>query len=446
MSPSRAGGDFLCRGFQTLIRNRYRTDGVEIMAEGEHTLGVRLRVFLPFACGYFLSYLYRVVNAVIAPNLVNDIGVDPSDLGLLTSAYFITFAAAQMPLGVLLDRFGPRKIEAFLLVFAGIGAWVFAEAETLTGLVAGRALIGFGVSACLMAAFKAYVIWYPREQLPLINGFQMAAGGLGALAATAPVEAALAITDWRGVFTALAVLTLVIAAFVFFVVPERVVAGRDLRIGEQVRGIKRVFSSLVFWHIAPWTTLSQATFLSIQGLWAGPWLRDVAGYDRHQVAGTLLLVAVAMVSGFILLGTAAERLSRKGVRPLVVAATGMAIFMSILLLIILEIKSAAMVLWCLFGFFGTSGILPYAVLSQSFPPQLSGRVNTAVNLLVFVTAFMAQWGIGSVIELWPASTAGGYAPAGYRSAFSIMLVAQGLTFLWFMTASGMLRRRGMRGR
>ena len=122
----------------------------------------------------------------------------------------------------------------------------------------------------------------------------------------------------------------------------------------------------------------------------------------------------------------------------------MAIFVGVLLLIILEIKSAAMVLWGLFGFFGTSGILPYAVLSQSFSPQLSGRVNTALNLIVFVTAFMAQWGIGSVIEQWPASTGGGYAPAGYRSAFSIMLAVQGLTFLWFVVGGVILRRRGAR--
>ncbi|MFZ0130936.1 MAG: MFS transporter [Desulfobacterales bacterium] len=402
------------------------------MTEEKEKIGVRLRVFIPFACGYFLSYLYRVVNSVIAPDLVADIGVDPSELGLLTSAYFITFAASQLPLGVLLDRFGPRRIEAFLLLFAAIGAWVFARAETLAGLVAGRALIGFGVSACLMAAFKAYVIWYPRRQLPLINGYQMAAGGLGALAATAPVEAALAVTNWRGVFTALAALTLVIAALVYFVVPERAAAGRELRFGEQIRGVKRVFSSPVFWRIAPWTTLSQATFLSIQGLWAGPWLRDVAGYDRQQVAGTLFLVAAAMVAGFIVLGTAAERLSRRGIAPMVVAAAGMAVFMGVLLLIILEIESAAMVLWGLFGFFGTSGILPYAVLSQSFPPQLSGRVNTAVNLLVFVTAFIAQWGIGAVIELWPAAEGTGYAPAGYRAAFGVMLAAQGLMFLWYV--------------
>ena len=406
-----------------------------------NSIASRLRVFIPFALGYFLSYLYRVVNSVIAPDLVADIGVDPSELGLLTSAYFITFAAFQLPLGVLLDRYGPRKIEAYLLIFAGIGAWVFATADTLTGLVVGRAFIGFGVSACLMAAFKAYVMWYPREQLPLINGFQMAAGGLGALAATAPVEAALAITDWRGVFSGLALLTIIIAAAVYMVVPEKTVSGSDTTFTEQIRGTKSVFTSLVFWRIAPLTTLSQATFLSIQGLWAGPWLRDVAGFDRSNVAGTLLLVAAAMIAGFIFLGAAAERLSRFGIKPITVAVTGMTIFMTILLMLALELTVVSVPLWILFGFFGTSGIVPYAVLSQSFPSHLSGRVNTALNLLVFVMAFSAQWGIGSVIEMWPIQTGGGYAPEGYRAAFIIMLAAQVVAWIWFIVASVYQRYR-----
>ena len=149
----------------------------------------RLQIILPFAMGYFLSYLYRVINAVLAPNLVTDIGIDPSQLGLLTGAYFITFGTFQVPLGVLLDRYGPRRIESLLLLVAAAGAWIFAHATTLYGLVLGRGLIGLGVSACLMAAFKAYVIWFPRQQLPQINGIQMAAGGMGALFATAPVEA-----------------------------------------------------------------------------------------------------------------------------------------------------------------------------------------------------------------------------------------------------------------
>ena len=126
----------------------------------------KLCVFIPFALGYFLSYLFRVVNAVIAPDLTADLALNPAQLGLLTAAYFITFAAFQLPLGVLLDRYGPRRIEAFLLFFAGLGAFVFARSESLTGLVIGRALIGFGVSSCLMAAFKAFVLWFPQNQWP----------------------------------------------------------------------------------------------------------------------------------------------------------------------------------------------------------------------------------------------------------------------------------------
>lgn len=390
-----------------------------------------LQIFLPFALGYFLSYLYRVINAVLAPDLVADMGLDASELGLLTSAYFITFAAFQLPLGVLLDRFGPRKIEAALLVIAACGAVAFAFAESIKGLILGRALIGLGVSACLMAAFKAFVVWFPREQLPRINGFQMAMGGMGALAGTAPVEAALIITDWRGVFMGLSLLTIAVALAIFFVVPENKKESRDLTFSDQIRGIGFIFKNYTFWRIAPWTSFSQASYLSIQGLWAGPWLRDVAGMDRTAVATTLMWVAVAMILGFIVTGTVAERLSRRKIPPMTVASWGMILFMFQLLLLIFEPVAWAGLVMVLFGFFGTSAILPYAVLSQSFPLKLSGRVNTALNLLAFLAAFSAQWGIGVIIGMWPVTETGGYSPAGYRVAFSIMLVFQVLTAIWF---------------
>ncbi|MFB0991074.1 MAG: MFS transporter, partial [Rhodospirillales bacterium] len=91
------------------------------------------RVFLPFAFGYFLSYLLRVVNAVIGPDLVDELHFDASELGLLTSAYFLAFALFQLPLGILLDRYGPRRTEASLLIVAACGAFVFALAESLSG-------------------------------------------------------------------------------------------------------------------------------------------------------------------------------------------------------------------------------------------------------------------------------------------------------------------------
>ena len=393
----------------------------------------KLCVFLPFALGYFLSYLFRVVNAVIAPDLTADLALNPAQLGMLTSAYFITFAAFQLPLGVLLDRYGPRRIEAFLLFFAGLGAFVFARSESLAGLVIGRALIGFGVSSCLMAAFKAFVLWFPQNQWPRINGIQMAAGGLGALTATAPVEAMLGITDWRGVFTILAGITIVVALIVFWVVPEKT-QDQESSLKDQVQGIIEVFSSPEFWRIAPLTTASQAAFLSIQGLWSGPWLRDVAHLDRAAVARVLLWVAVAMIIGFISLGTLAERLSRRGIGPVITSVVGMTLCMTIQLLLIFEIRSWALPLWILFGFFGTTGIIAYAGLSQSFPQHLTGRVTTGVNLMVFLGAFAGQWAIGAIINLWPVAADGGYAPAGYQAGFALVFGLQFISLIWFIFA------------
>ena len=391
-----------------------------------------LRVFIPFALGYFLSYFYRVVNVVIAPDLVSDLGIGPAALGLLTATYFISFASVQLPLGVLLDRFGPRKVEAFLLIFASLGAFVFARSGTLTGLVIGRAFIGFGVAACLMAAFKAYVLWFPKQQWPLANGFQMAAGGMGALAATTPVEAALQITDWRGVFTILALLTLLVAVIIYLVVPEKPLCEKGESVGDQMRGVRQVFSSLEFWRTAPLTTMSQASFLSIQGLWTGPWLKDVAGMDRAAVARSLLWIAVAMIAGFISLGTLAERLTRFGISALATAVAGACIFMTA---IILGLGDRPMLLWICFGFFGTSNIITYASLSQSFPAHLSGRVTTGVNLLVFIAAFIGQWAIGAIIGLWPVGENGSYALPGYQAGFAVMLGSQVLCLMWFFLVS-----------
>ena len=393
-----------------------------------------LRVFLPFAAAYFLSYLFRVVNAVIAPDLVAYIGLNPSALGMLTSIYFISFACFQLPLGVLLDRYGPRRTEAALLLFAGVGALLFSRAETLVGLVTGRALIGFGVSSCLMAAFKAYTVWFPRDKWPLINGLQLASGGLGALAATSPVEAALHHTDWRGLFMALVILTLLAALAVFLIVPEKKGAAGGESLALQLRGIREIFTSARFWRIAPLTTATQASFLSIQGLWAGPWLRDVAGLDREAAASALFWIAAAMVTGYIVTGSLAERLSRRGIPIMTTSLAGIALFLSVQVLIISQILPGTRLLWLCFGFFGTSSILTYAVLTQAFPVHLAGRVNTAVNLLVFVATFAGQWAIGAIINLWPTGPGGSFAPSGFRAGFLLMLLLQLSAMAWYAAA------------
>ena len=389
-----------------------------------------LRLFAPFALGYFISYLFRTVNAVISEDLTTDLNLNAGGLGLLTATYFLTFAACQLPLGVLLDRFGSRRVESLLLVVAACGALLFAHAESLTGLIVGRALIGVGVSACLMAAFKAFSSWLPASRLPFANGIQMVSGGLGALAATTPVQKALTVTDWRGVFSGLALATLFAAVIIFFLVPEPHQSKTSEPLSIQLQGLRNVLTSREFWTMTPWAFTAQAAYLSIQGLWAGPWLRDVGGYSADGVAQMLFWIAVAMICGYFSTGTLTERLAGIGIPPRRVVTGGMMVFIVVQGLIIF-VPQYAFFLWIGFGFFGTTNILVYAMLAQSFPRELTGRVNTALNLLVFVAAFLGQWLIGTIVDMWPVSAEGHYAQQGYHVAFLVLIIFQLIAACWY---------------
>src|SRR3954449_10969265 len=234
-------------------------------------------VFAPFAAGYFLSFFFRNVNAVISKDLAREFALTPADLGFLTSLYLAAFAAFQLPLGVLLDRYGPRRVVAALLCFAAAGALLFAAARDVAMLSLGRALIGLGVSAGLMGAIKAFSIWFPLSRLATLNGLYLSVGGLGALAATAPAEVLVEGLGWRGMFLMLSALSVAAALLVFFIVPEKPLPGEGQTLRAQVAGFRRIFSSLLFWRIAAPLVVGQGAYIALQGLWLGPWLYDVAG-------------------------------------------------------------------------------------------------------------------------------------------------------------------------
>jgi len=397
-----------------------------------------LLVFLPFACGYFLSYLFRSVNAVIAPNLISEFGLSASEFGLLTSVYFLTFASLQIPIGVFLDRFGPRRVNASLLVLAAIGAFIFSRAESFQGLLLGRAFIGFGVAACLMSSIKIFSLWFPKEKLPEMTGRIMFVGGLGAISATAPVEYLLSFSGWRELFLVLCCATLVASAIVFFVAPDRKNAYDIGSTKDQLLGALSVYRSPIFWRIALGSVLPQAFNMSVQGLWAGPWLSDVAGLERTSVALHLLMLGVATMLGFLFWGAFATRMSRRGIEPIVVLIWATVAYMALQLLLVFEITQMSWVIWIGWGLLGTSGSLAFSIISHSFPVQLTGRATTALNLLAFTTAFGSQWLFGIILNQWD-TVDSGYAPEGYVRAFSIFLILQVLGFSWMLR--GYLKHR-----
>jgi MFS family permease len=389
-------------------------------------------VFLPFAGGYFLSYLYRSTNAIIAPQLVTEIGLSASDLGLLTSAYFFAFAAVQLPLGVLLDRFGPRRVQSALLVFAALGAVVFAGGENKEILAFGRALIGLGVAGSLMSSFKAITIWFPERRWPLINGCFMAMGGLGAVSATVPLEAALQFTDWRGIFYALAAVTLCVAVVIFICVPEKLGMAQSSSLRHQFLELRKIYGDRVFWRFAPITAAALAVNMSVQSLWAGLWLRDIAGLSRSAIATYLLVLSVTMTIGFVLSGALTDLLERRGIRLAHVLGWGTAVFLCVQAVIVLRLDPVALWPWVVFGLSMYFPILSFTQLTRHFSAAHTGRAITGLNLLIFSAVFITQYATGAIIDLWSLNADGGYQAIAYSAAFGFFLIVQIIAFAWFL--------------
>lgn len=388
------------------------------------------RLFVPFAAGYFLSYLYRTVNAVLGPVLARELNLGDNALGLLTSTYFLAFGAAQLPLGMLLDRFGPRRVEAGLLLLAAAGAATFALSDELGGLAIGRALIGLGVSACLMASFKAFAQWFPPERQASLTGLIMAAGGLGALAASKPLELALGFASWRGIALSLAATTLLVAALLWFLVPDKASETKGAGFAEQLAGVKSIFSCAHFWRYAPMGFCFTGGFMAVQGLWASRWMMVLEGMDGAAVGSRLTLISGAMLVGFLFMGFFATALVHRGIKLEKVYLGAMLLALACFALITSQPTLAGNLLWPVLGACFSLSNISYSLVAQAFPPAMSGRANTALNLLVFAGAFGLQWGIGVLVDLLQAD--GWAGDAAFRAAYCSLLGAQVLALGWLL--------------
>jgi len=390
-----------------------------------------LVVFGPFAAGYFLSFFFRNVNAIISRDLAREFALAPADLGFLTSMYLFAFAAFQLPLGVLLDRYGPRRVIATLYAVAGLGALVFSLAQDLATLSAGRALIGLGVSGGLMGAIKAYTLWFPLNRLATVNGLHMAMGGIGGLAATAPVEALLGVLGWRVLFEIVAAMAVVVSVFIFFVVPEKPLPGRGDAFWVQVLRFGEIFATQAFWRIALPLVVCHAAYQALQGLWLGPWLYDVAGLERPAVAQYLLVTIVAYTIGSLFFGVASDQLAGAGVSRMTVYKTGLLVSLAMFVLLALGVRGGLGAILAVYGFTAIAVSLAYVLLTPLFGADMTGRVNTAANVLMFGCSALFQWGIGAVLRLYP-TIDGRSPPEGYATALLTLAALQVLVLAWLL--------------
>ncbi len=391
-----------------------------------------LRVFLPFAAAFFLSYLFRSINALISSDLSSELALDAADLGFLTSVYFLGFAALQLPVGIWLDLYGPRRVQSALLLLAAAGAVLFSVSEGLAALTLGRALIGLGVAAAFTGGLKAIALWFPKDRVARMNGYLLTLGALGGVTATAPARLLLDWSgSWRGLFVILAAITVACALTIWSVVPEE----RSTQPSSKKpapASLKTIYCNPRFWQVAPLSATCAGTTWALQSLWAAPWLTDVDGLTQADVARHLFVMAIALSIAALLLGTAADHLRRRGIGPQVPLAVVATMVIAAQLALILRWSVPSWLSWSVVAAAGSAPVLSYAILAEGFPKEITGRANGALNLLHFGGAFAIQYIIGVILALWPSQ--GGHYPAiAYQIAFGFNLCLQAAALAWFAT-------------
>ena len=391
-----------------------------------------LSVLLPFCLTPVVSFLVRIVTATIAPDLIADFGLDPAMLGLLSSAFFAGFGAMQLPLGILLDRFGPRRVAACLMLVGAAGCAIFALGQSVTVLIAGRCLMGVGMAGSVMAGLKAANLWWPRERLPLFNGIFFGMTGVGGMLATVPLAALLKTISWReGVF-GIGGCALAVGLVIWLVVPEkRDAPAARLSLRAQLAELGSIYGAALFWRYTPLAMTTIGAFSAYQSLWAVIWLRDIAGQDRAGQAAVLFLVLGATVVGNFGFGFLTQLLRRYGIAPIGAALIGIGLSLAVQLLLALQVTGWGVPLWIAFGLLSGCPLVLYAIVAQQYPVAIVGRVNTAMNMLGFFSSFALQWGIGIVIGRFPIASDGSYDAAGHRLAFLLVIALEVAAVAWF---------------
>jgi MFS family permease len=370
---------------------------------------------------YMISQFMRNSVGVIAPNLASELDLSAADIGLLSSAFFFAFAAVQLPLGIALDRFGPRTV---LLVCAAItvtGAIVFALATSAAGLIVARILMGIGCSSSLMAPLALYARRFPPGRFATLAGLQLGLGTIGTLFATAPLAYATAGIGWRATFMVVGALTLLGGLLVAIVVrdgaPAAATPHRLETLRESLGGVVAVLRTPSVGHLFLMHWTAYASFALLVGLWGAPYLTDVHGYDLKARGELLLLPVIAQIVGSLLWGPMDRALGSYKL-PVFVGA-GLTALTLFVLALLGTLAFIPLVAWLVaLGFFTAYTPVMMAHGKSLFPAHLVGRGITLLNVGTMGGVFFSQAVSGLVIDLFPA-TGGAYPLEAYRTVFAL---------------------------
>lgn len=379
-------------------------------------------IFFAFVCGYITSNFLRSANAVISPNLMNDIGLTADQLGLMTSLYYITFAAVQLPMGAALDRYGSRIVIPILLIPTIVGTLIYANAEVFWHVALGRLLIGIGTAGGLMGAVKTFGNWVPSNRLATTTTSLVAIGSVGGLLSTTPMAIINDAFGWRIIFIGSSVFVAFTAVLIWSITRDTPVGVTPTRTtGNPFAGYGEIYRTPDFLRLTPIYFSQLGTLLAVQTLWAGPFAYDVAKYSPAQTGFALLVMGLGTVVGYAVSGPLADKW---GTTHVIIVAQS--VMLSVLAyFVFLPIAPTPIVLggiYAIFGFGAAANVVMLPQARRMFSPQMSGRAAVALNIFGFLGGFVVQWLMGLVIQAFGRDDQGHYVTSGYQTAFVIPLL------------------------
>ena len=388
-------------------------------------------VFLAFAAAYFCSALVRAITATLSPVLTQDFALQARDLGLLAGGYFLGFAAIQLPLGTLLDKYGPKRVILCFLSLAVLGCVAFSMASSFIWLLGARVLVGMGVGACLMAPLTGYRRWFDASTLLRANSWMLMTGSLGMLSSTLPVQWLLPLLGWRALFLIMAALILLSMVAIAWVVPKWGIETHPE--ADASPGYAEIWKNRYFQRMSPLAFFNYGGMVAIQTLWAAPWMVKVAGYTALEAATGLFFINAFMLVTFWGWGMLNPRLLRHGWNTNRLLTWGVPISLVVLAFNIAAGPLTGWLGWALFCMSSSVMGLAQPAVGMAFRASLAGRALSGYNLVIFSGVFVVQWGIGLLIDAF--QTLGLSQLVSFQGAMAVFLCCCTASYLYFVSGS-----------
>jgi sugar phosphate permease len=387
--------------------------------------------------GYMLAFFHRMAPAAIAGDLQQSFQASGAALGALAAAYFYTYTVMQIPIGVMADTLGVRKIVAIGALVAGLGSLLFGLADTLAAASMGRVLVGLGVSAMFISLMKLNSVWFHDRHFGTVGGMSILLGNLGSVLAAAPLVWAVTLTSWRNVFVAVGLFSLLLGALVWFLVHShpgeaglptmRELEGKESHPrhhGHWYDGLLKVMRNRATWP-GFWPNLGiGGSLFAFAGLWAIPYLRDVHGMSRAVAANHTTLLLFSFAVGAMLSGMLSDRIGKR--MPVILGGISLYVLCWLPFVFAWHLPPGlSYPLFAMMGLGASGFTLTWSSVKEVNPPALSGMATSVINTGSFLGAAVLQPLVGWAMDQgWDGKLLAGarvYSEQNYQIGLGIML-------------------------